>query len=177
MAVALLLLVVAMAGTGIAATSLMATTGKARVTNWASRITTPETPGPEERFGKGARILEVPQIAKLTVRVCDRESARLEVTSLSGSTSRTISSQPSITYAQFKPAEGGSFSVLEGPGWKPFVIDDQENNVEDQIAIFRVESGTGAGTTVADFRVVAMHVGVASATECTYSATAQVYKG
>ncbi len=143
---------------------------------YTNRMTAPE--GGEYHGGTGASLLEVPEVAKLTVRACNHEDARVEVTNLSVATFRVISAFSSNPYPQFASAEGGAINDIEGPNWQPFVIVDRSNSPEqDQIATFRVESGTGPGTMISTFTAVPARIGTESETECTYSVTAVVYKG
>ncbi len=85
--------------------------------------------------------------------------------------------RPAVTYAQFASAEEGAIKDVEGPAWKPFVIVDRTGTQQDQIGTFRVESGTGSGTMIAQFSVVPAPMGVESETEFLLSVDAQVFKG
>lgn len=161
------------------ATGALKAAGKAKVTNYANRITAPTTS--EVHDGSGAPILEVPGVARITVRGCSQSDARAEVRSLSSATSRILSTSPGIApYPQFRPAETPEFSIstLEGPGWLPFYIADQSPpNERNQIATFHIEGGTGSATMIADFSVVFAPENVFTPNECTFAATAQVFKG
>jgi hypothetical protein len=154
-------------------------TGPPGVERYANRIFAPNTEAiGEEHFGSGHLILEVPGIAKVTTRECFHGEAKVEVTSLNATTSRALSTVPEGSgLTLFNPADGPKpILTVEGPGWQPFTTREPASP-PPQIPEFRIESGTGANTMIADFRVVAMGIGVASATECSFSATADVYKG
>ncbi len=204
--IAMLALVVALGGTAVAASRYVITNSsqikpsvlselragptahaakvpyKATIKHYANRITLPPT-AHEEREGSGALLMEVPNVAKLTLRQCGSD-ARVEVTSLNTTTSRALSAPVSntFTYAEFRSADANTYQVqqVEGSGWKPFVIvPDQGTTAEvpNKIATFRVEGGAGAATTIATFTVVATSPNTEAESECTFSMTADVYRG
>lgn len=147
--------------------------GKAKVTFYANRITSPEVA--TAQYGTGATVLEVPGFARVSVSQC-ADDAHVEVERLNGETDRVIldASPGSLAFAPIPPE--GRVEVAEGPGWHPFLV-TFGNEANTQIGTFRVERGTGSATTVAAFTIDAYAQGVAATGECVFAATADVYKG
>lgn len=188
-AIALVALVFAMTGTGIAATHYVITStsqikpsvlkqlregdqsagaAKVKVTRYANRITTPEKTTPE--IEPGATILEVPTIAKLAVSTCAGD-ARVNVTSLNGET-ELLTSSPSLRIETY---EARKLWDYQGPGWMPFRIVYESE--KDHVADLRIQSGTGASTVIAAITVDGGATHKEGVVTCYFGATAEVYKG
>jgi hypothetical protein len=175
--VALVALVIALGGTAIAASHYIITStsqikpsvlkellgrpgaptaraarvpGKAKVTSYATRILTGDEP-------PAAVVLEIPNIAVVKAVECNNDNARVYIYNF----------VPERASEAFLALSNGQSEQAKA-GWEHLTSNDQtESNLH-------IMFGTGTTTTVADITVITGHP---TATECAFTATAQVYKG
>jgi hypothetical protein len=147
-AIALVALFVALGGTTMAASrSASRSPGKAKVTAYANRIVLYEE-APE------TELLTIPNVVDLDIYVCRRIHEYMGVS--------VVNLAPGDASELTEP--GGGYKEL---GWIKAGFGESTGR-------FRVSTGSGTTTTIADIEI---HTAPVGEHECSFTVTAQVYKG